>query len=61
MVILFQEEALKTAEACDREAKSGKLRGPQHGVPITIKEQFWIKGKIGTPLTCEGQEMPYGT
>jgi amidase len=36
---------LQEAASCDQETKEGKFRGPLHGVPVTIKEQFWIKGK----------------
>ena len=43
VVILLEEEALKTAAECDSETRLGKSRGPLHGVPMTIKEQFWIK------------------
>lgn len=45
LITLFEEEALSTAKECDLEAEQGKFRGPLHGVPVTIKEQYWIKGK----------------
>ncbi|MES2647095.1 MAG: amidase [Bacteroidota bacterium] len=45
LVTVFENEALEEAEACDREAKDAKWRGPLHGVPVTVKEQFWIKNK----------------
>ena len=45
LISIFEEEALLEAALCDEEAKEGKFRGPLHGVPVTIKEQFWIKGK----------------
>lgn len=45
LISVFEEEALHEAELCDKETREGKLRGPLHGVPVTIKEQFWIKGK----------------
>jgi amidase len=48
VVIHLEEEALKTAEECDREAIEGKFRGPLHGVPMTVKEQFWVKGTRST-------------
>lgn len=48
VVILFEEEALATAAACDAEAREGKFRGPLHGVPMTVKEQYWVKGAKGT-------------
>ncbi|MBS1622241.1 MAG: amidase [Bacteroidetes bacterium] len=45
LISIFAEEALQQAELCDREAMEGKFRGPLHGVPVTVKEQFWMKGK----------------
>ncbi|MEI6886217.1 MAG: amidase [Bacteroidota bacterium] len=48
IVQLYEEEALKTAAECDNEAKQGNFRGPLHGVPVTIKECFWVKGKPST-------------
>jgi amidase len=45
LISIFEEEALQEAALCDKEAKEGKFRGSLHGVPVTIKEQFWIKGK----------------
>jgi aspartyl-tRNA(Asn)/glutamyl-tRNA(Gln) amidotransferase subunit A len=32
------------AAALDAEAKAGKLRGPLHGIPVGIKDQFFVKG-----------------
>lgn len=48
LISVFEEEALVQARACDTEAAKGIFRGPLHGVPVTIKEQFWIKGKNST-------------
>src|SRR5215204_1554043 len=45
LISIFEEEALQAAAERDEEIKAGKLKGPLHGVPVTIKEQFWIKGK----------------
>jgi len=45
LISIFEEEAIEQAAQCDRETKEGKFRGPLHGVPLTIKEPFWIKGK----------------
>ena len=44
VILLLEGEALKEAITCDDEAKKGQFRGPLHGVPMTIKEQFWLKG-----------------
>jgi len=48
VVIETFEEALMEARLCDDEAKHGKFRGPLHGVPMTVKEQFWVKGLKST-------------
>lgn len=48
VVILVEDEALETAALCDSEAKQGKFRGPLHGVPMTVKEQYWMKGTKST-------------
>jgi len=48
VVIILEAEGLKTAAECDKEAKNGDFRGPLHGVPMTIKEQFWLKGYKST-------------
>jgi amidase len=45
LISIFEKEALATAAQCDQEAAAGNFRGPLHGVPITIKECFWIKGE----------------
>eukprot|EP01114_Cavostelium_apophysatum_P020514 TRINITY_DN689_c0_g1_i2.p1 TRINITY_DN689_c0_g1~~TRINITY_DN689_c0_g1_i2.p1 ORF type:complete len:476 (+),score=97.61 TRINITY_DN689_c0_g1_i2:312-1739(+) len=36
--------AIEEAEELDRELAEGKIRGPLHGVPFTIKEQFPVQG-----------------
>jgi len=48
VVDLFEEEALATAAERDRQAREGTFLGPLHGVPVTIKEQFWIRDKKST-------------
>ncbi|MGY3054617.1 amidase [Pedobacter sp. UYEF25] len=39
-VIELNPDALMIAEAMDKERKSGKLRGPMHGVPVLIKDNI---------------------
>lgn len=43
------EDALKQArELDDHFKKTGELKGPLHGIPITLKDQFNIKGVDST-------------
>lgn len=44
VIILLEKEALAEAAKCDEESGRGQFRGPLHGVPMTIKEQYWMKG-----------------
>ena len=44
IVILTAEAALQRARAADAALARGKIWGPLHGVPMTIKEVFEIKG-----------------
>jgi amidase len=48
IVVQLEQQAMKEAKACDEEAQVGKFRGPLHGVPMTVKEQFWVKGTKST-------------
>jgi len=48
IVQLMEKEALEEAAACDLETTAGQSRGPLHGVPFTVKEQFWVKGAKST-------------
>jgi len=45
--------ALEEARACDKERASGRLRGPLHGLPISVKDQFDMMGVDSTMgLAC---------
>jgi aspartyl-tRNA(Asn)/glutamyl-tRNA(Gln) amidotransferase subunit A len=46
---LWPDEALAEAEACDRERRQGRLRGPLHGVPLAHKDMYYEAGKV---VTC---------
>src|SRR4051794_25922673 len=39
-VITLNPKALEQAKALDAERKAGKVRGPLHGVPIVLKDNF---------------------
>ena len=47
-VNLFEGEALAVAAERDQQAQQGRFLGPLHGVPVSVKEQFWIQGKRST-------------
>jgi amidase len=44
VVTLMREEALARAKEADAARAKGKFSGPLHGVPITVKDAFDIKG-----------------
>jgi len=39
-VILINPKALETARALDKERKAGKIRGPLHGIPVVLKDNY---------------------
>ncbi len=39
-VITLNPKALQTARALDAERKKGKVRGPLHGIPVVLKDNF---------------------
>ncbi len=47
-VWLFEEEALDAAKKADEKVARGETLGLLHGVPVSIKEEFAIKGKPHT-------------
>jgi amidase len=47
-VIELNPAALKDADALDAERKSGKIRGPLHGIPILIKDNIDIIGMVNS-------------
>jgi len=44
VVVRGIEHARKDAKAADRMLRKGEVRGPLHGVPITVKESFDVAG-----------------
>lgn len=48
LVSVFEKEALAIARLRDEEAAAGHWRGSLHGVPVTIKESFWMKDARST-------------
>ncbi|KAJ9487145.1 hypothetical protein VN97_g6178 [Penicillium thymicola] len=54
--ILF-EDAIEQAKQLDIDfAETGKLKGPLHGIPITLKDQFNVKG-VDTTLGYVGRSF----
>ena len=46
-------DAIKEARLCDAERAKGKLRGPLHGLPFSVKDQVNVKGYDSTcGLAC---------
>ena len=46
--LVLHDEALAEAETAEKEIASGNYRGPMHGIPIGVKDQFDIKGHPNT-------------
>jgi len=51
VVCLDEEEALRQARAADQALAQGKIKGPLHGVPMTIKDSFETTGLVSTSAT----------
>jgi amidase len=47
-VIELNPEALAMADAMDKERKDGKVRGPMHGIPVLVKDNVDVAGKMMT-------------
>ncbi|MHA6688227.1 amidase [Mesorhizobium sp. A556] len=43
---VYADEALEEARACDREIAQGKSRGPLHGIPMAVKDLFYVTGRL---------------
>jgi aspartyl-tRNA(Asn)/glutamyl-tRNA(Gln) amidotransferase subunit A len=47
-ITLLPEQAMEEAEAAEREIQSGRYRGPLHGIPVGLKDLFYVKGVRNT-------------
>src|SRR5215813_459235 len=47
-ITVFEEDAREQARAADREIAAGTYRGPLHGVPISLKDLFDVRGAVTT-------------
>jgi len=48
VVTLDADRALAEARRCDAERAAGALRGPLHGLPVTVKDSFETEGLLTT-------------
>lgn len=47
-ITVFEEQAREQARQVDREIAAGRYRGPLHGVPISLKDLFDVRGTATT-------------
>ncbi|MEC8909521.1 MAG: amidase, partial [Chloroflexota bacterium] len=45
---VMRDQALSDATQAELEISSGTHKGPMHGVPVAVKDQFWSKGVRST-------------
>ena len=45
---VMREQALVDAQQAEEDIASGQHKGPMHGVPVAVKDQFWSKGVRST-------------
>ncbi len=57
---VLRAEALEAARRADAERKAGRVRGPLHGLPVSIKECFDVAGR-GTTLGLESRRRHVAT
>ena len=47
-ITLTADDALASARAAQEELQRGQGKGPLHGVPMAVKDQFWTRGVLTT-------------
>jgi amidase len=52
MFVTKKEKLMEIASGLDSERKVGKVRGPLHGVPIVVKDQWQTHPSYGMPCTA---------
>lgn len=59
--ITVNRDAIKEAEALDRERAQGKVRGPLHGIPVALKDNIHTTNMptTGGALAFDGYTPPY--
>ncbi len=43
-ITILAEGARRQAKLAEREIRRGRIRGPLHGIPISLKDNFWTRG-----------------
>ena len=41
---VMREQAMADARQAEQDIATGQHKGPMHGVPVAVKDQFWSKG-----------------
>lgn len=52
MFITRKEKLLEIAAGLDKERASRRLRGPLHGLPVVLKDQWQVHPEYGMPTTA---------
>src|SRR5258705_2971393 len=66
-ITVFEDAAREQAREADREIAAGRHRGPLHGVPISLKDLFDVRGAATTAASrvrghhLAGADAPSGT
>jgi aspartyl-tRNA(Asn)/glutamyl-tRNA(Gln) amidotransferase subunit A len=47
-ITLLPEKAMEEAKEAEREIQAGQYRGPLHGIPVGLKDLFYVKGVRNT-------------
>jgi aspartyl-tRNA(Asn)/glutamyl-tRNA(Gln) amidotransferase subunit A len=55
-IAVFEAEAREQARSADREIAAGRYRGPLHGVPISLKDLFDVRGTTTTAASRVRQQ-----
>ncbi len=51
-IVIYEHEALSTAEALTQELRQGHWRGPLHGIPVALKDLIDVAGKATTAASA---------
>ncbi|MDE0176427.1 MAG: amidase family protein [Defluviicoccus sp.] len=57
-VRFLEDDALRAAGDREAEARAGRLRGKLHGVPITVKDNFYLAGHPVSRGSCTAPDAP---